>query len=276
MKLLAITVVLLSLLGGKCFGVVLSGVEAPQDDLRVLWPCDTNGCRHPELLLLDEKHNDLLQVHFFPLKQTNIQSIFGAKLAKKPDDFVKPLFVPSMIMESGLRYNDAANKRHIDYHTIGDLGYLEVHYAFDGESIATCVIYLRPDAGFVPLKSTNDIPPREAWDNAKFGQLQNWLKAHMPTVTDLGEVEVSTSQPALLGLGMGAMCRITTRDIHNDTVPFWLSINLEKETVDLDEKHKSAQYKSVTRTNEPLGFAMDGKFYQLTPKFIDRSRTANK
>lgn len=275
MKLLAISLVLLSLLGNKCFGVVISMVDAPRDDLRVLGPCDTNVCRHPELQLLGQKYNDLLYVRFSPLKQADVRAIFGAKLDKKPDDFVKPLFVPGMIMESGLGYSDAANKRHVDFHAIGDIGYLEVHYAYDGESIATCVIYFRADAKFVPLKSTNDISAREAWDNAKYDQLQDWLNDHMPRVKDLGEVEVSTSQPTRIDLGMGTVCIVSTRDIHCDTVPFWLSFDLAKETADINEKQKSMQYKSVDRLNEPVGFTMDGKFYRLIPKLVQRLRTMN-
>ena len=264
---------LFSLLSNKCFGVVLSMVDAPQDDLRVLGPCNTNVCRYPELRRLGEKYNELLSVRFFPLKQAEVREIFGAKLDKKPDEFVKPLFVPGMIMESGLGYSDAANKRHVDFHAIGDIGYLEVHYAYNGESIATCVIYFRADAGFVPLKSTNDIPAREAWDNAKYNKLLNWLDDHMPRVTDLGEIEVSTSQPTRIDLGMGTVCVVTTRDIHRDTVPFWLSIDLAKETADMNEKQKSMQYKSVSRLDESLGFTMDGKFYRLMPKLVERLRT---
>lgn len=269
MKLLAISVVLLSLLGSKCFGVVLSFVEAPRDDLRVLGPCDTNVCRHPELQALGQKYNELLTIRFLSLKQSDVAAIFGPKLEKKPDDFVRPLFGPGMIVESGLHSTDEANKRHIDFHAIGDLGYLEVHYAYNGESMDTCIIYLRADAGFIPLKSTNDIAGREAWDEAKFEKLKGWLNDHMPKVIDLGEVKVTTLQPTRVDLGRGAICVITTRDIHCDTVPFWLTFDLAKETADPDERQKSMQYKSVSRIKEAVGFTMGGKFYQFVPKLVN-------
>ena len=272
MKLIAFSIVLLALAGGQAFGVVLSFVPAPQDDLSVLGPCNSNVCQHPEWQPLSQKYNELLSVRFFPLKEADIDTVFGPKLDKKPDDFVKPLFVPPVLMESGLGYSDAANKRHIDFHNLGDLGYLEVHYGYDGDSVGTCIIYLRADAGFVPLKSTNDIPAREAWDNAKYAKLQGWLNDHMPRITDLGKVDVSTNHTTRLNLGEGTVCILTTRDIHCDNVPYWLSIDLAKDTADQSERIKSTQYKSVDRLNEPLGFTVDGKFYRLVPKLVDAFR----
>jgi hypothetical protein len=272
MKLLAVFVLLFSLLGNRSFGVVLSFVEAPQDDLKVLGPCDTNVCRYPELREPGQKYNELLTVRFFPLKQADVAAIFGPKLDKKPDDFVKPLFGPRMIMESGLG-TDEGNKRHVDFHAIGKLGYLEAHYAYNGESMDTCVIYLRADAGFIPLKSTNDIAGREAWDNARFEQLKVWLNDHMPKVNDLGEVEVAIFQPTRIDLGRGTICTITTRDIHCDAVPFWLTFDLAKEMAGPGEREKAMQYKSVARVKEPVGFTMDGKFYQFIPKLVDHLST---
>ena len=276
MKLLAVSVVLLSLLSNQCLGEVLSEVDAPQDDLRVLGPCDTNACTHPELQVLSQKYNELLALRFFSLKQADVAAVFGSKLDTKPDDFVKPLFVPRMIAVSGLGYSDAANKRHVDYHAIGDIGYLEAHYGFNGESIETCVIYLRADAQFVPLKSSNDIPAREIWDNVKFEKLEGWLNEHMPRLIDLGEVEVATNQPTRMDLGAGTVCVIKTQDIHCARVPFWLSLDLAKETADQTERQKSMQYKSISRINEPVGFTMGGKFYRMVPKLVDVLRSTNK
>ena len=268
-KRIPIFVLLLCLQCGKGFGVVLSMVESPQDDLKVLGGCNF-VCEHPELESLANEYNELLRIRFGPLKSANIAAIFGAKLDQKPGDQVKPLFVPMMIMESGLGYTDAANKRHIDFHAIGDIGYLEVHYQYDGESVATVVLYLRADAKFVPLKSTNDIPLREDWDNVRFELLKTWLNDRLPKLTDLGVVEVSPSHQSRIVLDPVTACILTTRDIHARTVPFWLSITLAKEIMDPKERQKSMQYKSVDKPNQPIAFVVDGKFYRLTPRLVDQ------
>jgi len=143
---------------------------------------DLDGSKHrahPELQSLTDDYNKVLQVQVGPLHMKDIDAFFGPKLEGKPDDRVKPLFVPMEIMESGLTPINE-NHRHVDFHAIGDIGYLEVHYGWDGESVATAVIYLRANDKFVPLKSTNDIPHREAWDKARFEVLKSWLDVHLP------------------------------------------------------------------------------------------------
>lgn len=262
MKPIIITL-LLCLPGATGFGQMISPVEAPQDDLNVLggWNCLSN---HPELQSLADDYNQLLRVRFWPLKMNDIDAVFGARLDQKPADRVKPLFVPMIVCEPGLMPANN-NKRHIDFHAIGNIGYLEARYnAWDGTNMTTAVIYLRADASFIPLKSTNDIPRREAWDKARYDTLKKWLDAHLPGLTDLGVVKVSPAYPAHVDLGGGVTCVLTTRDIHNANVPFWLTIDIAKET--RDPKEKSFQSKSVDRPNEPFGFAMDGRFYKLTPE----------
>jgi hypothetical protein len=133
----------------------------------------------PELQSLTDDYNKLLQVRLWPLKMKDIDALFGPKLEGKPDDRIKPLFVPIDIAESGLSPINE-NHRHVDFHTIGDIGYLEVHYGSDGESVAAAVIYVRSDGNFVPIKSTNDFPRREAWDKARFETLKIWLDGHLP------------------------------------------------------------------------------------------------
>ena len=49
-------------------------------------------------------------------------------------------------------------------------------------------LYLKEDAQFVPVKSTNDIPQRNEWDKARFKAYMNWMDEHMPKFIDLGEV----------------------------------------------------------------------------------------
>ena len=69
---------------------------------------------------------------------------------------------------------------------------------------------------------------------------------------------------------------LATRNIYCDNVPYWLSIDLAKDTPDQNQRIKSTQYKSVDRLNEPLGFTVDGRFYQLVPKLVNASMPSNK
>ena len=225
MKRATIITSLLCLQCATGFGVVISMVDAPRDDPEIVRDCNFL-CNHQELQPLTENYNELLQVLFEPLQMKDIAAIFGAKLDQKPDGHVKPLFVPTMIMESGLSSSAAPNKKHVDFHAIGNIGYLEVHYRYDGESVATAVIYFRADDKFVPVQSTNDIPRREAWDRAKYETLKKWLDDHLPKLTDLGVVTVSPSHPSRVDLGAEMACVITTRDIHTTDVPFWLSMDI--------------------------------------------------
>jgi hypothetical protein len=269
MKKITILTLLLCLQCATGFGVVISMVDAPRDDPEIVRDCNFL-CNHRELQPLTENYNELLQVRFWPLKMKDIAAIFGAKLDQKPDDRVKPLFGPTMIAESGLGWGDAGDKRHVDFHAIGNIGYLEIHYGWTGESVATAVIYFRADDKFVPVQSTNDIPRREAWDRAKYETLKKWLDDHLPKLTDLGVVAVSLSHPSRVDLGAGMACIITTRDIHTAEVPFWLSMDIAKET-SAPPDFKSLQNKSVSRPNEPVGFTIDGKFYQLIPKLVEET-----
>jgi hypothetical protein len=281
MKLIIISLVLLGLLAGKSFGVVLLSVESPRDDVQVVGACKFL-CDHPELQAQTDEYNELLQVRLWPLKMKDMAAVFGPALNQKPDDRVKPLFVSSMIMESGLGYGDAANKRHVDYHTIGDIGFLEVHYQYDGVSVGTAVIYLKADDEFVPVLSTNDIARREAWERPRYEKLKAWLGEHLPKLNDLGVVAVSPAHPTRLDLGAGAACVLTTRDIHCDTVPYWLSIGITREIskdymtgadfmASKDLMDKFVCDASLDRVDKPVGFGLDGKFYRMVPKLVDAS-----
>ena len=189
-----IVIVLVAILG-RCvaFGVIITLIDAPQDDLNVSGDLDGSKLRvHPELQSLTDDYSKLLHVRVWPLKMKDIDAFFGPKLKGKPDDRVKPLFVPMVIMESGLSPT-TGDHRHVDFHAIGDIGYLEVHYGWDGESVATAVIYLRADDKFVPLKSTNDITHREAWDKARFETLKIWFDDHLPKPPNQPPLQTPTS-----------------------------------------------------------------------------------
>jgi hypothetical protein len=271
MKRTIISVILLGALCNTGLCTILSFIESPQDDLKVLGSCDYI-CEHAELQPLLSEYNELLAVRIYPLNNlTNIVACFGAKLDQRPDDRAKPLFVPMMISESGLTPSGQPDKRHVEFYAIGDVGYLEAHYGFDGVWLAACAIHFRVGDEFVPLKSMADFSPRLEWDKTKFATLKKWFDEHLPKLTNLGVVEVSESSPSRIELGPDAACIINTRIIHHPNVTnLWYTIGLAKDTSDSGEMVKSMQYKSIVRQGQSVGFSIDGKYYRLTPKLVQQ------
>jgi hypothetical protein len=166
---------------------------------------------------------------------------------------------------SGISPKD--DKRHTDFYAVGDVGYFQVYYNWNGESIGIAAFYLRTNDKFVPLQSTNDFAPRLDWDKAGFASLKQWLDQHLPKLTDLGVVEVSSNAPSQVTLGNGKTCIITTRiltrpEMTND----WFSMELTLDSTNAAERDYSRNYKSVSQPGESIGFAMDGSFFSLTPK----------
>ena len=165
----------------------------------------------------------------------------------------------------------------MDFHAVGPAGYLEARYQYDGETVATCVLYLRTNSAFIPLQSTNDITARMAWDKTQFELLRQWLEGHLPKVTDLGVVEVSESKPTRVELGAGAACILTTRVLnHPDVTNLWFTVDLAKETADLPGKNRSQQHRSINQPDKAVGFSIDGRFYRVTPRLIDPIRKPDK
>jgi hypothetical protein len=183
-----------------------------------------------------------------------------------------------MMMVSGLHSTDPAqNKNHTDLYAVGDIGYIELYSQNDGEGVQNAIVYFRSDdnfdplSRFVPLQSTNDFADRLEWEKGKFGALKEWMDKHMPTLIDLGEVEVSGSGPSRVDLGTGTTCVLTASGINRHNVTnLSYTLAFTKETLDLKERAKSWQIKSINRTGESVGFSIDGKFYRLTPKLVDQ------
>lgn len=198
LRRISIVILLLGSLCSRCLGVIVSFVDSPPDDLAALGGCNYLQNR-PELKSLSAEYNELIQVRFRPMNLTNIIRVFGAQLDRAPTNRARPLFAPVMIGESGL-HNPESNYRHCEYYAIGNIGYLDFHSGFDGVSLGACVIYFRTDDKFVPLKSTNDIPAREKWDEAKFDALEAWLDEHMPKQTNAGAIQLYESRSSRVHL----------------------------------------------------------------------------
>jgi len=264
---------------------LILGLDTPNDDPSyALRERADSG----ELIALRAEYNDILQTRIWPLKYSDVTNIFGPKLAQKPVNYALPMFVPVMQGMSGLAPKDS--KRHMDYYAIGGAGYLQVYYNWDGETIGIAAFYLRTDDKFVPLHSTNDISRRldwdgtgyvllrtetehsdfvrrMKWDKAGFASLKKWLDQHLPKLTDLGVVKVSSDAPSRVTLGKGKTCLITTRILTQpEMTSDWFSMDLSLESTNDTERGQSWIHTSVSRPGESIGFKMAGHFYRLTPK----------
>jgi hypothetical protein len=207
MKRSVAVAILLCAFCGVSLAVIYFSIAAPQDDGETR----TAISDRPELKFLASEYHDVLRTRLWPLKRDDIAKDFGPlletatnwwgygvaaggkrsgpELGQHPADLVLPIFVGTGMMVSGLHTGDPAkDKSHTDLHAIADIGYVEFYYQLDGESIQTAVIYFRADDKFVPLKSTNDLPKRLAWDKGKFDALKEWLDAHHVSVEDTKKV----------------------------------------------------------------------------------------
>jgi hypothetical protein len=92
-----------------------------------------------------------------------------------------PLFASDSVCLSGLLVTN--DQTHADLYAVGDIGYAEFFYHWDGKTLANVVLYFRPDASFAPLKTEDDFPRRLDWEKPKWQAMQKWLHAH-PEASD--------------------------------------------------------------------------------------------
>ena len=235
---------------------------------------------------LEEEYQRLIQTRIWPLTSAGAAKYFGPTLitatnwwardkgiggpqiGKHPDDLVSPLFAGNGLMVSGLHSTDpAADKNHTDLHAIGKLGYIELYYGTDGETVQTAVLYNHADKQFVPLKSPDDFEKRLEWDKARFALLKKWLDEHLPRIKDLGTVEVSESAPSRVSLDKDRTCIIKTWiNRHPSVTNDWYSLTLSLDPPEAAEAKRQYVFRSIDRPNTAIGFAFDGDFFQMTPK----------
>jgi|GEM_PF-1853322 hypothetical protein len=270
----AITIFLLAI-HAQTFATILTEIEAPHDnrDARLI----VRDCA--ELKSLRAEYDDILETRICLLKNNEASVLFGQKLAQQPGDRVLPLFAESATVISGLTMTP--DKRHTDFHAIGAIGYVELLYNTDGESIGDGVIYLRIDNKFVPFQSTNDLPKRLEWEAAKFASLKKWLNKHLPVVKDLGTVEVTNTPPGAISHGGGnriilggdKTCVIQIQPLTYS--PEYLKMVPQAATNDyfsanlyLDSGNSDGQTKRLGSYASPktIGFVVNGQFYRLTLK----------
>jgi hypothetical protein len=295
MKRIAVAAILFSVFSGLCHAQIAFNLEAPQDDVRARLA--VRG--RPELDGLQADYWEFVQTRIFPLRLGDIQQIFappiatatnwwgpgldaqrqasGPMVARHPADLVLPITVPETGWVSGLHLPDASrNLNHTDLHTIGDAGYAEFFFANDGQGLETALIFYRMDENFVPLTTTNDFPKRLAWEKEKFAAVKKLLDDNMPKLIDLGEVEVSGSDLNRFDLGGGSVCNFKTVGLNGATPVFPYRLLIGKSSGDVKEGQEYTQVKTIDHAGQVIGFGMDGKFYRMTPKVVEKLHSAKK
>jgi hypothetical protein len=225
------------------------------------------------------EYDAILSSRICLLKYDGVRRCFGRSLVKTPDDCALPLFAENGSARGG--YSTSPDKSHIDFNTIGDLGYVEIFYNSDGESIGDAAIYFRTDEHFVPLQSTNDYDKRLSWEMTKFDAVKEWLDQHLPKVKDLGTVEVTNTPPDSishgggnrLDLGGGKICIIQFYALAD--TPVFLKAHPQYTTNDcsvclyLAPTNSDGQLKDIHSYRSPRAlksviFVVDDQFYRLT------------
>jgi len=285
-KLSVLTVLLICALPIWSLGQRFVGFDLRQDT-----PEAREGVRdRVDLKPLTEEYYQLIKTRFWPLKVQDIEKIFGPEIEEHAlastfhlvNDLALPLFEPNFIGLSGWVVSNDRSRRVL--HAVGDIGYAEFFYQRDGETVAWVAFYARTNEEFVPLKMPAALPltvavsrdaaednssKRLEWDEAQFTAFRRWVDEHLPKLTDLGEVDVSESSPSRVNLGGGQVYILKTQILHHpDVTHLWFEIELLKETASASEREKSRQYRSIDHAGQSVGFAIDGKFYRLTPKLV--------
>jgi len=269
-KQLALCSVLLWLCCGTSSAVLLKFVVGEFDDASVI---------QKEKALIEDAQNEalsnacahLLETRIELMKPADMEKAFGRKLDAKPLGLIKPLFTPSLIVESGLAPVDN-NKRHTDYHALRNIGYLELHYDWTGETVSAAILWFQPDMKFIPVTSAQFIPSRKIWEKAKFDALSEWMESHLPKMIDLGEISISPSaEPTRINLGTNGVWTFTptpalaplTGRAHSEDAGFCRFL-IEQQLPNSAATNEIHNY--LVRLNEANTFRLDGKFYAFVPK----------
>jgi len=225
------------------------------------------------------EYDYILSARICLLKYDGVTRCFGRKLFWPPDDCALPLFAENSSARSG--YTLSPDKSHTDFNAIGNLGYVEIFYNSDGESIGDAAIYFRTDEQFVPLQSTNDYYQRVSWETTKLDAMKEWLDQHLPKVIDLGVVEVTNTPPELISrgggnripLGGGNTCVIQIQPLTYSTeylkfVPQAVTNDYFSANLYLEATNSGSHFKDLGGRDSPkiMGFVVDSQFYRLTIK----------
>lgn len=156
-------------------------VDAPRDDMTVRYALR----ERPEFKSLLKELDAFVLRRICSLDLDGAARALGPPLAEEPADRVLPAFEEESVAVSGIQTYDTFSEKprpnwHVDTHAVADLGYVQLYYNANGRSIGSAVLFLKVDAEFVPLASTDDLPRRLEWDQPRYAALRRWLEARLP------------------------------------------------------------------------------------------------
>src|SRR5437667_9678898 len=131
---------------------VIAPLIEPRDDLKTRQAVRQRA----ELKPLADQYTQLVQSVMVQRPTRAIEVIFGPVLSAPPENRVLPLFAPKEVILPDSRSGNAPNNDHIDFHAMGEAGFVQFYFGPDGESLHGAVLYLRADDQFVPLRSADD------------------------------------------------------------------------------------------------------------------------
>jgi hypothetical protein len=157
-------------------GVVIWTLEAPGDDEKIR----AAALDGPAVRAFRDRFNEIQERRLWPLDVSQIAAALGPKLDSRPERRVLPIFQSTCLALSGLYSIGQPDLKHVDFHRVGNIGYLELHYHQNGRKLETALLWFQPDSDFVPLKSLDDLTRRLDWELRKFELFQKWLDQHLP------------------------------------------------------------------------------------------------
>jgi hypothetical protein len=119
-----------------------------------------------------------------------IEKQLGKSIDWKENDYARPAEGGGVLLPNG--EPAAGLEAKATFYAYKDVGGICVFYSEDGFALRPCAVYLRTDAAFVPLRRSEDIPNRLAWERPKLEQLRLWLGVPETVAKNSkGEVEIS-------------------------------------------------------------------------------------
>ena len=170
-KLITLTFLLILLLTGSAGASIFFMLDDPMDDQQMV----TRAATRPAA---NESRETMacLAKKLSSWKERDFVAICGPAL-KLPEKMAMPVVQPRGLGLSGLRYPDEKmNHDHVDVYAVGTIGYVQVYYGIDGQSVMAILFYLRPDAEFVLVGPDDQASAKRfTWDQHKLAEMADWI-----------------------------------------------------------------------------------------------------
>jgi hypothetical protein len=178
-------VLLCVLLAQSAPAPIIELLDAPGDSEKVRKSIEEK----PQVVALRKDYFAFQDKYFWPLLNNEMETIFGRRLKSTkgitelpdlPAPYVLPSFQSTEFITTGFFDVSQPQRRHVDYYRVDDLGFVQFVFHQDGERVEAAVIYFRPDAQFVPLRSKKDLARRIGWEKKKWERTKSWIIQHLP------------------------------------------------------------------------------------------------